>query len=93
TDTLQCSDRLPTSSMRVKLLTLSFVRLMLQGKSLYRRRRDVQRQLSLWPEEEKNIWEEPDPETHKRVIALLSRLIEKVVRPRDENQNDAPTHD
>lgn len=47
----------------------------------------MQRQLTLWPETEKNIWEYLDPETQKRVIALLSRLIEKAVRPKDENQN------
>lgn len=49
----------------------------------------MQRQLTLWPETEKNIWEYLDPETQKKVIALLSRLIEKTVRPHDETQNDA----
>jgi hypothetical protein len=62
---------------------------MLQSKyppSLQRRREDVQRQLAFWPEAGKNIWEDLDPETQKRVIALLSRLISGAVCPRDENQ-------
>ncbi|MGD0238142.1 MAG: hypothetical protein ABSC55_26875 [Syntrophorhabdales bacterium] len=49
----------------------------------------MQRQLTLWPETEKNIWEYLDPETQKKVIALLSGLIEKTVRPHDETRNDA----
>jgi len=93
-DHLPCSDRSPTFSMRVKLLTLSSVRLMLQKPpSLYRRRHDVQRQLSLWLDVEQNIWEGLDPETQKRVIAVLSRLIEKAVRLPDEPQKDATEHD
>jgi hypothetical protein len=83
------SGRFPTSSMRVKLLILSSVSSMLQSKSLQRRRENVQRQLPLWPEEERlNIWEGLDPETQKRVIALLSRLIEKAVRPKPREEND-----
>jgi hypothetical protein len=63
---------------------------MLRKKPLQRRRENVQRQLSLWPEEKRlNLWEGLDPETQKKVIALLSRLIEKMVRPHDETQNDA----
>jgi len=50
----------------------------------------VQRQLSLWPEEEQlNLWEGLDPEAQKIVIAILSKLIGKAVRqkPReDENE-------
>jgi hypothetical protein len=85
-----CSDRLSISSMRVKSLTLSSVSLMLRKKPLQRRRENVQRQLSLWPEEKRlNLWEGLDPGTQKKVIALLSRLIEKTVRPHDETQNDA----
>ena len=50
----------------------------------------MQRQLSLWPEEKRlNLWEGLDPGTQKKVIALLSRLIEKTVPPHDETQNDA----
>ena len=51
----------------------------------------MQRQLPLWPEAERppqelNLWEDLDPETQRKVIALLSRLIEKAVCPKDENQ-------
>jgi hypothetical protein len=59
---------------------------MLQGKALQRRRENVQRQLPLWPEEERlNIWEGLGAGTKKAVIATLSRLIEKTVRPPEEN--------
>jgi hypothetical protein len=47
----------------------------------------VQRQLTLWPETEKNIWEHLDPETKKAVIAMLSRLIGKAVRPNTREEN------
>ena len=50
----------------------------------------MQRQLSLWPEEERlNIWEGLDPEAQKMAVAILSRLIGKAVhqKPReDENE-------
>jgi hypothetical protein len=50
----------------------------------------VQRQLTLWPEEERlNIWEGLDPEAQKIIIAILSRLIGKAVHPgtrEDENE-------
>lgn len=51
----------------------------------------MQRQLPLWPEAERppqelNIWEDLDPETQRKIIAMLSRLIEKAVCPKDENQ-------
>jgi hypothetical protein len=88
--TLPCSDLLPTSSTRAKSLTLSSVRLMLQDKPLQRRRHEVQRQGSLWHEEKQNIWEELDLETQQKVIALVSKMIEKAVRPRDERESDTP---
>jgi hypothetical protein len=63
---------------------------MLQKKSLQRRRENVQRQLPLWPEEERpNIWEGLDPEAQEIIIAILARLIGKAVRPgsrEDENE-------
>jgi hypothetical protein len=62
---------------------------MLQNKTLQRRRHEVQRQLTFWPDADKNLWEKLDPETHKRVIASLSSLIEKAVRPHDEAKKDA----
>lgn len=61
--------------------------------SISRRKHDVQRQLTLWPEAERNIWEEFDPETQKRVIALLSRLIEKAIRPHNETQRMRQNND
>jgi hypothetical protein len=87
--------------MHVKWLTLSSVSSMLQSKhppSLQRRRENVQRQLPLWPEAERppqelNLWEDLDPETQRKVIALLSRLIEKAVCPKDENQKMSPKKD
>jgi hypothetical protein len=61
---------------------------MLQGKSLQRRRENVQRQLPLWPEEEHlNIWEGLDSENQKMVITILSRLIGKAVRPEPQEEN------
>jgi len=48
----------------------------------------VQRQGSLWHEEKQNIWEELDLETQQKVIALVSKMIEKAVRPRDERESD-----
>jgi hypothetical protein len=61
---------------------------MLQRKSLQRRRENVQQQLPLWPEEEQlNIWEGLDYETQRMVIAILSRLIGKAVRPEPREEN------
>jgi len=61
---------------------------MLQKRSLQRRRENVRRQLSLWPEEELNLWEGLDPEAKKAVIALLARLIGTAVRPDDRHEED-----
>ena len=48
----------------------------------------MQRQLGLWPEEEPNIWEDLDPEAKEAVIALLSRLIGKAVRPKPQEEKN-----
>ena len=49
----------------------------------------MQRQLPLWPEaERRNMWEGIDPETQRTVIAILSRLIGKAVRPRTREENN-----
>jgi hypothetical protein len=62
---------------------------MLQKRSLHRRRENVQRQLSLWPEEERlNVWEGLDPEEGRTVIALWARLIARAVRPDDTHEKD-----
>ena len=46
----------------------------------------MQRQLSLWPEEERlDMWEGLDAETKKTVVALLARLIDKAVRTREDD--------
>lgn len=49
----------------------------------------MQRQLSLWPEEERlNVWEGLDPEEGRTVIALWARLIARAVRPDDTHEKD-----
>lgn len=46
----------------------------------------MERQLSLWPEEERaGIWKGLDPEVQNMVVDKLARLIGRVVRPNDEN--------
>lgn len=46
----------------------------------------MQRQLSLWPEEERlDVWEGLDPEAKKTIIDLLVRLIGKAVRAREDD--------
>ncbi len=46
----------------------------------------MQRQLSLWPEEERlDLWESLDPETKKAVIALIARLIGKAVQTGEDD--------
>ena len=48
----------------------------------------MQQQMPLWPEEEQlNIWESLDSETQRMVIAILSRLIGKAVRPEPGEEN------
>jgi hypothetical protein len=59
---------------------------MLQERSFQRRRENVQRQLSLWPEKERlDVWEGLDPEAKKTIIDLLVRLIGKAVRAREDD--------
>lgn len=48
----------------------------------------MQRQPGLWPEEEPNIWEGLDTEAKKTLIALLSMLIGKAVRPKPEEEKN-----
>ena len=65
---------------------------MLQSKrpqSTPRRRKNVPRQLALWPEAEgppqpQDIWEDLDPEKKAIVIAILARLIRKAARPKTQ---------
>lgn len=46
----------------------------------------MERQLSLWPEEERaGIWKGLDPDLQRVVVDMLARLIGKAVRPNDEN--------
>ncbi len=48
----------------------------------------MQQQQPLWPEEEQlSIWEGLDSETQRMVIAILSRLIGKTVRPEPREVN------
>ena len=83
------SDFCPISSTHGKWLTLSSVSSILQIKqpqSIPRRREDVPRQLTLWPEAEKppqpqDIWEDLDSERKTIVIAILARLIRRAARP------------
>jgi hypothetical protein len=80
--------------MHVKSLTLSSAGSILQSKhppSRQRRRKNVQRQLPLWPEtqrppQEPNIWEDLDPELQAMVIAILSRLIRKALYPKTQEE-------
>jgi hypothetical protein len=52
----------------------------------------VLRQLSLWPEAETPskeliLWEQLDPSTQKMILAILSRLINKAVSPKTQEDN------
>jgi len=65
---------------------------MLQSKraqSIPRRRENVPRQLTLWPEAERppqpqDIWEDLDPERKATIIAILARLIRKTAHPKTQ---------
>ena len=90
------SDRFHISFMPVKLLTLSCVSSILPIKhqtALQRRRAYVQDQLCLWPEaksprQEPSIWEGLSPETQRRVIAVLSKLISRAACPPPQEENN-----
>jgi hypothetical protein len=71
--------------MRVKSLTLSSVRSILQSKhppALQRRKENVRR-----PLQELNLWEDLAPETEAMIIATLFKLISKVVYPKTQEDN------
>ena len=71
--------------MRVKSLTLSSLRSMLQIKhppSLQRRKENVRR-----PLQKLNLWKNLAPETEAMIIATLFKLISKAVYPKTQEDN------
>jgi len=82
-----------------KWLTLSSINLMIpdsKPQSFQRRRKNVHRQLALWPQEnchQPDIWQDLPSESKNTLIVALARLIAKAVCPPKITQSQEVSHE